>query len=140
MRRLVVLVLLAACGGKAPPPASRPTTPSPRVASDADLDAFRQAICACDEDDACVEQDRDDGVAPPLEDCTDYGHLVDRYQSCDHVPRSARDVTAKAYEAMKAGWADVASMSDEDIRDAEDACFQDSQALRETASAMGCTL
>ncbi len=85
----------------------------------------------------------DGGVAAGstgLPACDEYVALVESYLRCDQFPESARDSTRQAVEQMRTGWSDMAHLSPDIRRTAEDACKQASDAMRQAGDAMGCRL
>jgi hypothetical protein len=79
-------------------------------------------------------------VAGSIASCDAYFVAFERYMSCDKVPPQAREAAAQGIEQMKQG---LAMLSDPGVpaeaqKAASDACAQATDALKESADAMGC--
>jgi hypothetical protein len=80
----------------------------------------------------------DTGVA----ECDAYLHLIDTYVACDKIPQQAKDAVRQSTQQMKQGWAMLRdpNVPVEAKRAAADACRQAIDAVKQSASAMGCAL
>jgi hypothetical protein len=75
-------------------------------------------------------------------ECDDYLNAFDEYMSCDKIPQQAKDASCQGIEQMKQGWATLKdpSVPAEAKKAAADACQQATEALVQSAQAMGCPL
>lgn len=72
--------------------------------------------------------------------CDEYIRMVERYMRCDKIPQQARDGVKQGIDAMKQSWGDFTNLPEEAKRATDDACKQAVDALKQGATAMGCTL
>ena len=80
------------------------------------------------------------GAATGLAECDAYVAAMEKYLACDKVPQAARDGAKQGLDAMKGSWGDTAGMPEESKTAANDACKQAVDALKQGATAMGCTI
>ena len=79
-------------------------------------------------------------AATGLAECDAYIAAVEKFVTCDTVPQASRDATKQGLDGMKAAWGDTAGMPEEAKKAANDSCKQATDALKQGASAMGCTM
>ncbi|MCE9574507.1 MAG: hypothetical protein K8W52_15270, partial [Deltaproteobacteria bacterium] len=72
--------------------------------------------------------------------CDAYLAGLERYLACDKVPEQARAAMRDSIDQLRQTWRGLsdASMPEEARRAASDACKQASDAIGQSASAMGC--
>jgi hypothetical protein len=74
--------------------------------------------------------------------CDEYVAVFDAYLACDKVPPQVVEASKQGIDAMKHAWADLrdADVPREARQAASDACRQGTDALKESATALGCSL
>ncbi len=91
-----------------------------------------------------VEKTTEPAKAEPtstgLAECDAYIAAVEKFVVCDKVPQASRDATKQGLDSMKTAWGDTAAMPEESKKASNDSCKQAADALKQGASAMGCTM
>jgi hypothetical protein len=74
--------------------------------------------------------------------CDEYVAVFDAYLACDKVPPQVVEASKQGIDAMKHAWADLrgADVPREARQAASDACRQGTDALKESAAALGCAM
>jgi len=92
------------------------------------------------EENARVENPVDGKTGVP--ECDAYLQAFDRYMQCDKVPQQARDASEDSIAQMRQAWAMLRDpkVPPEAKKAAADACKEAHEALKQSASAMGCPL
>src|SRR5262249_22044303 len=80
--------------------------------------------------------------ATSVPECDGYLAAFDEYMSCDKIPQQAKDASCQGVAEMRQGWATLKdpSIPAEARKSAGDACRQATDALAQSAEAMGCPL
>ncbi|MCB9559206.1 MAG: hypothetical protein H6708_02215 [Kofleriaceae bacterium] len=75
-----------------------------------------------------------------LAGCDEYVALMETYLRCDKVPQAARDAARQGLDAMESAWGDMSGVPDDVQRQANDACLQAVDAMKQGMAATGCPL
>lgn len=78
------------------------------------------------------------GGSTGMPECDEYLKAVEKLASCDKYPAATKDQMMKGVEAMKQGW--TANMPDDAKKAAADGCKSATDALKQGASALGCSI
>jgi hypothetical protein len=75
-------------------------------------------------------------------ECDEYVAAIEKFTTCDKVPQAARDAQKQSLDAMKQGWASLSdpAVPAEAKKAAADGCKTAVDALKQAATASGCTL
>ena len=73
-------------------------------------------------------------------ECGEYKATMEKYMACDGVPQSAKDATKQGFDAMSASWANMAAMPADAKAAMLTGCKSGTEALKQGAAAMKCTL
>ncbi len=73
-------------------------------------------------------------------ECADYKAAMEKFMMCDGVPQASKDGMKQGFDAMSASWANMAAMPAESKAAMLMSCKTGADALRQSATAMKCTL
>ena len=71
------------------------------------------------------------------ESCRTYAGILERLMSCDRMPQAARDAMHQGYETLRQSWT---SLDGNARAAADEGCRAAADAVKQTATAMGCDL
>ena len=74
------------------------------------------------------------------QECADYKAAMEKYAACDKVPAETKDAMKKGFEASSAAWANIGSMPADAKAQMATGCKQGVDALKQGASALGCSI
>ena len=69
-------------------------------------------------------------------ECNDYKAAMEKLATCDKMPAASKDALKQSYDAMSAGWANVAGMPAEAKKAMADGCKQGADALMQTGKSV----
>lgn len=127
---------LAACGGGSKP---APAEPAPEAAPQNEAPPETPPVAEDPAEDA-ERPTTIETIATGLPACDEYFVLMQRYLACDKIPQETRDASRQGIEAMKQSWGDIANLPPDVKQQTNDACMAANDALRQGATALGCTL
>lgn len=73
-------------------------------------------------------------------ECADYKSAMEKYAACDKVPAETKDAMKKSFEASSAAWANIGAMPADAKAQMASGCKQGVDALKQGASALGCSI
>jgi hypothetical protein len=139
---LVTTLALAGCKKDKKPegePAPAPTEPAKTEPAKTDpAPAPAGGSAAAPAADPAAAPAAGGGGSVGVAECDEYLKAVEKYAACDKLPAQAKEATLKAADTMKQGW--TANMPEEAKKAAADGCKQATDALKQSASAMQCTI
>ena len=75
-----------------------------------------------------------------MAECDEYVAAMEKYLACDKIPQETRDAAKQGVDAMKGSWANASALPDDAKKQMADACKTAVDALKQGATALGCTL
>jgi hypothetical protein len=81
----------------------------------------------------------DDGETG-IPDCDAYLRLFDAYIQCDKIPEATKEATREGIAAQKEAFAELKDAPDDAKQTAAETCRESADALKQAASALGCSL
>jgi hypothetical protein len=82
------------------------------------------------------------GDSSGIAECDAYLKTFEKYLACEKVPQQSKDASKQGLEAMKSSWAQLKdpNVPAETKKAAADACKTGEDGLKQSATALGCTI